>query len=193
MRSKEAKTWINGHKHQLYPEHIPGYTGHITGMEPVGKKGCPIFGTSYSKSSSISIKGNYNKDIDIDTKERYLSVQKKHFDVPKMRSKEDMGTMSKEQKLIEEAKNAKEYFDKLKFRKPYEKNIKINVNENNEFQDYLKKKNNTPKLPYIVGYKGFRPGVISNNYYGKNFREISLVYVIKINQLLHSYLSVQQV
>ena len=39
--------------------------GHLTGIEPEGKKGCSIFGTSYAKSSAISIKGNYNKDFDI--------------------------------------------------------------------------------------------------------------------------------
>ena len=79
MRSKEARTWINGNKHQLYPEHIPGYTGHLTGIEPAGKKGCPIFGASYAKSSAISIKGNYNKEIDVPPEDRYLSVQKKKF------------------------------------------------------------------------------------------------------------------
>lgn len=30
------------------------------------------------------------------------------------------------------------------------------------------------ELPYIVGYKGFRRGVKSGNYYGKNFREVSV-------------------
>ena len=95
MRSKEARTWIDGNKHQLYPEHIPGYTGKLTGIEPAGKKGCPIFGQSYAKSSAISIKGNYNKDIDVPPEDRYLSVQKKNFVVPQMRSKEDMGALNR--------------------------------------------------------------------------------------------------
>jgi hypothetical protein len=30
------------------------------------------------------------------------------------------------------------------------------------------------KLPYIVGYKGFRRTVKSQNYHGKNFRETSM-------------------
>jgi hypothetical protein len=34
--------------------------------------------------------------------------------------------------------------------------------------------NQIKKLPYIVGYKGFRRTVKSGNYHGKNFREISL-------------------
>ena len=38
------------------------------------------------------------------------------------------------------------------------------------------------ELPYIVGYKGFRRGVIAGNYYGKNFREVSLTSVNKVNE-----------
>ena len=30
------------------------------------------------------------------------------------------------------------------------------------------------KLPFIVGYKGFRRGIRSGNFYGKNFKETSL-------------------
>ena len=175
MRSKEARTWINGNKHQLYPEHIPGYTGKLTGIEPAGKKGCPIFGQSYAKSSAISIKGNYNKDIDVPPEDRYLSVQKKNFVVPQMRSKEDMGALNRENQLIEEAKNAKEYFDKLKTRRPGQEKTKPIDDTNEGFKNVLNRKQSAPILPYIVGYKGFRPGVVSNNYYGKNFREISLV------------------
>ena len=65
MHSKEAITWINWNKHVLYPEHIPGYKGHVSGIEPTGKKGSPIFGTSYIKATSIAIKGDYNKEIDL--------------------------------------------------------------------------------------------------------------------------------
>ena len=175
MRSKEARTWIDGYKHQLYPEHIPGYTGKLTGIEPEGKKGCPIFGTSYSKASAISIKGNYNKEIDLPPKERYLSTQRFNYVVPQMRDKNDMDCLSREDELIEEAKEAKEYFDKLKVRRPGEVAKNANVELSGGFKKALNTKSNVPKLPYIVGYKGFRPGVVSNNYYGKNFREISLV------------------
>ena len=174
MRSKEARTWISGNKHQLYPEHVPGYTGHLTGVERGGKKGCPIFGTSYAKSSAISIKGNFNKDIDVPPEDRYLSVQKKNFVIPQMRSKEDMNILERENELIEEAKNAKEYFDKLKVRRPGQETNKTNFELSDGFKNALNRKKSAPKLPYIVGYKGFRPGVVSNNYYGKNFREISL-------------------
>jgi len=51
--------------------------------------------------------------------------------------------------------------------------------ENNELCESFRKllkldKEEVKNLDYIVGYKGFRQGVRSGNYYGKNFREISL-------------------
>jgi len=41
-----------------------------------------------------------------------------------------------------------------------------------------------PKLPFIVGYKGFRRGIRSGNYYGQNFKETSLN--AKNTLLMHS-------
>ena len=122
MRSKEARTWINGNKHVLYPEHIPGYTGHVSGIEPAGKKGSPIFGTSYAKATSIAIKGDYNKEIDLPPQERYLSIQKYSYPIPKMRSKEDMASLQNKMNLEEEQKRAIEYFDKLNGKGLYKNN-----------------------------------------------------------------------
>lgn len=51
-RAKEARTWISDNKHKLYPEHISGYIGHASGIEPTGKKESPIFGMSYVKKPS---------------------------------------------------------------------------------------------------------------------------------------------
>ena len=133
---------------------------NLTGIEPEGKKGCSIFGTSYAKSSAISIKGNYNKDFDIPPED--LIIHKKNFIVPKMRIKEDMGTLKRENELIEEDKNSKEYFDKLKVRKLGKEGIKINCKLSEGFKNAVNRKKSAPKLPYIVEYKGFRPGVVSN-------------------------------
>jgi hypothetical protein len=177
-RSKEARTWISGNKHRLYPEHIPGYTGHVSGIEPAGKKGSPIFGMSYAKATSKAIKGEYSKDIDVPPEERYTSIQKASFGVPKMRSKEDMQYLERKSKEdMETTQKAVQYFEQLR---------KTNLNTNKEFleaganmSDSFKKAINYEKpviteLPYIVGYKGFRRGVVAGNYYGKNFREVSL-------------------
>ena len=134
--------------------------GHLTGIEPEGKKGCSIFGTSYAKSSAISIKGNYNKDFDIPPED--LTIHKKNFIVPKMRSKEDMGALKRENELIEETKNSKKYFDKLKVRRPGQESTKINYELSEGFKNAVNRKKSATKLPYIMGYKGFRPDVVSD-------------------------------
>ena len=182
-RSKEAKTWICGSKHKLYPEHIPGYTGHVSGIEPAGKKGSAIFGVSYAKSTAIAVKGNYQKDIDVPPEERYKSIQKASYGIPKMRSKEDMIYLQHRKKDDETAKRATEYFAQL-YKKKDEGN-KEYIEAGKMMSDSFKKAINYDKkpiteLPYIVGYKGFRRGVIAGNYYGKNFREVSLTSMNKV-------------
>ncbi len=44
------------------------------------------------------------------------------------------------------------------------------------------KKSYACEIPYIIGYKGFRRGVVSDNYYGKNFREVALISVHRMHQ-----------
>ena len=102
MRSKEARTWIDGSKHVLYPEHIPGYGGKLSGIEPAGKKGSPIFGTSYAKATALAIKGDYNKDADIPPSERFLSIQKASYTIPQMRSKDDLASLQHRKELVDE-------------------------------------------------------------------------------------------
>lgn len=183
-RSKEAKTWINGCKHKLYPEHIPGYTGHISGIEPAGKKGSAIFGVSYSKATAIAVKGNYAKDIDVPPEERYTSIQKYSYQIPKMRSKEDMKYLEHKNKTNTElTEKACAYFNQLNKKNDTRNKEYLEAGAN--MSDAFKKVINYDKkpiteLPYIVGYKGFRRGVVAGNYYGKNFREVSLTSVNKI-------------
>ena len=174
MRSKDAKTWIDGYKHTIYPEHIPGYGGKVPGIEPAGKKGSPIIGTTYSKATAIAIKGDYNKDSDIPPNERYISTQKASFVVPQIRSKDDIVNVRRMKEIEEEGRRAIQYFDQLN-KNPstveYEKNKE---SMSDKFKEACEPKvNKKIELPYIVGYKGFRRGVVSDNYYGKNFREIA--------------------
>ena len=185
MRSKEARTWIDGYKHVLYPEHIPGYGGKVSGIEPAGKKGSPIFGTSYAKATSIAIKGNYNKDSDIPPSERFLSTQKACYTIPQMRSKDDMVSLHHRKELEEEEKKAIKYFDQLnKVVTPANLEVlKAEEGMSDKFKEACKNKNSGPtELPYIVGYKGFRRGVVSDNYYGKNFREVALTSVHRMHE-----------
>lgn len=82
-KSKEAKTWINGSKYKIYPQHIPGYTAHLP-----GKKSSNIFGMSYAKSTAQAIKGDYCKKIDLPSSDRYKTMNNVYFTKPKMRSEE---------------------------------------------------------------------------------------------------------
>ena len=96
-KSKDARTWICGNKHVLYPEHIPGYTGHITGIESNLKKGSNIYGTSYAKASSIAIKGDFCNQYDLPVAERYTSEMKERFQKPRMRSYSEAKVLQKEE------------------------------------------------------------------------------------------------
>lgn len=83
-KSKDAKTWISGSKFKIYPQHIPGYKAHIPGMYSSN-----IFGMSYSKASSVAVKGDYCKTADLPSNERYRTMTKMYYDKPKMRSEKE--------------------------------------------------------------------------------------------------------
>ena len=158
-RSKEARTWICGPKHQLYPEHIPGYTGHVSGMEFTNKLGSNIFGTSYAKATSVAIKGDYCKETDIPKEERYKSEMKDRFIPPKRRSDEEEKEQQKKIAMKEKKEEEDDMFKGLSeaFKKAVIGDRKL-----------------SKEPPYVVGYGGFRPGVVAGNCYGKNFKTVSL-------------------
>ena len=169
-RSKEARTWICGNKHQLYPEHIPGYTGHVTGIETTTKKGSNIFGMSYAKASSIAVKGAYCNQADLPKDERYISEMKDRFVRPKTRSYE-------EERILREHDEAL----KPKIIVTSEQDEKMLMGLSDSFKravTFNRKK--IVDAPYIVGYGGFRKGVISDGMYGKSFRTESIKSINKI-------------
>ena len=88
-QSHAAKTWISGSQYNIYPQHIPGntlintsgYKAHIPGI-----KSSNIFGMSYSKATSVAIKGDYVKGRDVPPEERYNSITNQYYKVPTIRS-----------------------------------------------------------------------------------------------------------
>jgi len=78
-RSKEARTWVNGPNYKIYPQHIPGYKGHVPGIY-----GSNILGMSYARTTSVAIKGDYSAQRDIPSEERYQTITKSCFSKPKM-------------------------------------------------------------------------------------------------------------
>ena len=164
-RSKNARTWICGNKHVLYPEHIPGYTGHITGIETTTRKGSNIFGTSYSKASSIAIKGAYCNQTNLPVNERYKSEMKDKFQKPKIRS------FSEARELLKEEENKKHSINFIE--NPKDRELSKGLSESFKKAVFMKRKN-VEDMPYILGYTGFRPGVLSQSYFGKSFANESL-------------------
>jgi hypothetical protein len=174
-KSKDARTWICGNKHVLYPEHIPGYTGHVTGIETSNKKGSDIFGTSYSKATSIAIKGAYCKNTDLPVNMRYMSEMKDKYQKPKMRS------FSEARELKKEEDNKKVHF----IGNPKDRELTKGLSESFKNAVFMKRKK-IEDVPYILGYTGFRPGVISQSYFGKSFANESLNSVNKFLEKQYS-------
>ena len=165
-KSKDARTWICGNKHVLYPEHIPGYTGHITGIESNLKKGSNIYGTSYSKASSIAVKGAFCNMIDLPVSERYTSEMKERFQKPRIRSFSEAKALQKE----EEAKKVKNTFN---IENPRDREMTKGLSDSFKNAVFMKRKH-VEDMPYILGYTGFRPYVTSQSYFGKSFANESM-------------------
>ena len=174
-KSKDARTWICGNKHVLYPEHIPGYTGHITGIETSTRKGSNIFGQSYAKASSIAIKGEFCNKYDLPNDERYTSEMKYRFVTPKIRSNSEMKDLERKRPKNQEIGQLSK------------KDIEMTEGRSESFKNavFMKRKK-VEKMPYILGYSGFRPGVIAQSYFGKNFANESLRSLNKSVNILES-------
>ena len=163
--SKDARTWISGQKHVLYPEHIPGYTGHLSGLEINDRKGSEIFGSSYAKGSSIAVKGNFCNDADLPQNLRYISEMKDKFVKPKIRSVNEEKELEQFDNLVRpkwvkgECRKTKAMFEGLS--DAFQRAVTMGKKEITE-------------VPYVVGYGGFRRGVVSEGMYGKSFNAESL-------------------
>lgn len=83
-RSRLADTWIGSSKYKIYPQHIPGFKGHVPGIISGN-----IIGSTYGKTTAKAIKGEYVKDYDLNPSEKYKSSNNIDFSKPKMRSNEE--------------------------------------------------------------------------------------------------------
>ena len=178
-KSKDARTWICGDKHVLYPEHIPGYTGHITGIESNLKKGSNIYGTSFSKASSIAIKGAFCNQIDLPINERYTSEMKERFQKPRIRSFSEAKSFQKEEnKKIIDSNN-------FTIENPKDREMTKGLSQSFKNAVFMKRKK-VEEVPYILGYTGFRPGVGSQSYFGKSFASESMKSFNDFSEKQHS-------
>lgn len=92
-KSKDAQTWIAGDKYKIYPQHIPNVQCHVPGIYSSN-----IYGLGYSKSTAVSIKGDYNKEQNCTNEERFTSTNQKIYTKPKTKSIEEEKLWRKQQK-----------------------------------------------------------------------------------------------
>lgn len=135
-KSKNGQTWIAGDKYKIYPQHIPGVECHVPGI-----KSSNIYGMGYSKSTAVSIKGNYNKKADCTPEERFLTTNMEQFKKPKT-------------KTIQEEKEM-ELKSKQVFYNPMDSNCKPFTRGSGDFKRDLRRiyKSKIAKVP-TPGYAG---------------------------------------
>ena len=212
-RSKDAQTWIKGDKYKIYPQQIPGNQTYVPAIYPAN-----IHGMTYSKATAKAIKGDYLKDADIPSNERFKSSNMEYYGRPKIRSDAEMreleanngnyrytlkgqygdegrkfyndirriyhskiaqvptvgycGTQSIFQKVISYLN-----YDKIMEQEKKEKygvGFKEAEGLPPKFIESLQSVKPDVDVPYIVGYKGFRTSVKSENVHGENFHNASL-------------------
>lgn len=135
-KSKDAQTWLSSDKYKIFPQHIPGVKCHVPGIYSSN-----IHGMGYSKSTAISIKGNYNKGQDCSDKERFTSSNMDNFKRPR-------------RKTLEEELEMEKYY---KFLNPMDSNYnsKLMMTGKNAFRNDLRRiyKSKIAEVP-TVGYAG---------------------------------------
>lgn len=88
-----------------------GYRAHIPGITSSN-----IFGTSYAKATSIAIKGDYVRTMDIPPQDRYKSVFNQYYTKPKMRLDDDFQEVNPKSKMFDPNYNPNEEKEKLEQR-----------------------------------------------------------------------------
>ena len=73
-RSKDSVTWVNGPKHEIRNQCIPGYTGFISGVKSEN-----VYGKSYSNSTAKSFKNVITRGGNLHDQKRFQSSNRKAF------------------------------------------------------------------------------------------------------------------
>lgn len=73
-RSKESVTWVNGPKHEIRNQCIPGYTGFISGVKSEN-----VYATNYSNQTAKSFKNRITRGGNLNDTNRFQSTSRKAF------------------------------------------------------------------------------------------------------------------
>ncbi len=124
---------------------------------------------SYAKASGVAVKGDYCNKNDLPINERYKSEMKDRYQKPKIRSFSEARELEKE----EEKRKMLNSINLNFIENP--KDIEMTKGLSQSFKNavFMKRKK-VEDMPYILGYTGFRPGVVAQSYFGKS---LSLIHI----------------
>ena len=72
--SRESNTWLNGPKHNIRNQCVPGYTGFIAGVKSEN-----LFSKSYADNTAKSFKEKITRGADLAPDKRFVSMNQKKF------------------------------------------------------------------------------------------------------------------
>ena len=72
--SRESNTWLNGPKHDIRNQCVPGYTGFISGVKSEN-----LFSKSYADNTAKSFKEKITRGADLAPDKRFVSMNQKKF------------------------------------------------------------------------------------------------------------------
>ena len=67
--SRESNTWLNGPKHNIRNQCVPGYTGFISGVKSEN-----LFSKSYADNTAKSFKEKITRGADLSPDKRFVSI-----------------------------------------------------------------------------------------------------------------------
>ena len=72
--SKQSTTWLNGPKHNIRNQCVPGYTGFISGVKSEN-----LFSKSYADNTAKSFKEKITRGSDFSPDKRFMSMNQKKY------------------------------------------------------------------------------------------------------------------
>ena len=72
--SKQSTTWLNGPKHNIRNQCVPGYTGFISGVKSEN-----LFSKSYADNTAKSFKEKITRGSDFSPEKRFMSMNQKKY------------------------------------------------------------------------------------------------------------------
>ena len=78
--SRRARNWMSGPTHRINEQRIPGYTGHIKGMESEN-----LFGTTYGSLTSKAFTKRHPIGHDLNPKNKFKSHFKESYNAKNFR------------------------------------------------------------------------------------------------------------